>query len=201
VMERGSEPSSESKVWFDGQRWSNADEDRIELSEPDPGWAARFTQEASRIREALGELGDPAIEHVGSTAIPDLPAKPVIDILVLPRMREDWPALAVPLEALGYLLWDANPRTDRMFFVKGMPPYGEKRSHHLHVREATEARDVLLFRDHLLRHPEVAARYGQLKRRLAEEHPTDREAYTDGKAEFIEDVLRDARRTRGPGLS
>jgi GrpB-like predicted nucleotidyltransferase (UPF0157 family) len=80
-----------------------------------------------------------------------------------------------------------------MFFVKGMPPFGSRRSHHLHVTEAHgEMWQRLAFRDHLRAHPEEAETYGQLKRRLATEYRTDREAYTDAKSAYIERVMRKA---------
>ena len=80
-----------------------------------------------------------------------------------------------------------------MFFVKGMPPFGSKRSHHVHVTEPDgEMWRCLAFRDYLRAHPEEAATYERLKRQLAAEHQTDREAYTDGKSIYVESVMRRA---------
>lgn len=106
---------------FDGQRWSNAEADRIELAEANPDWPRRFAEEAGAIASALA-LPGLKIEHFGSTAVPGLKAKPIIDILLLPPPDADWRSLVAPLEALGYQYWRDNPAPQRMFFVKGMPP-------------------------------------------------------------------------------
>jgi GrpB-like predicted nucleotidyltransferase (UPF0157 family) len=78
-----------------------------------------------------------------------------------------------------------------MFFVKGMPPFGSGRSHHVHVTELDgEMWRRLAFRDYLRAHPEEARTYERLKRRLAAEHPTNRDAYTDAKSDYIETVMQ-----------
>jgi GrpB-like predicted nucleotidyltransferase (UPF0157 family) len=77
-----------------------------------------------------------------------------------------------------------------MFFVKGMPPFGPRRTHHVHVRTPDDASPALAFCEYLRRHPEEVARYARLKRDLAARHPTDREAYTAGKDEFVAEVVR-----------
>ncbi len=187
------------RVTFDGERWSNAMEDRIELAEPDDRWPRGFALEARRIRAALDPDLNPRIEHVGSTAIPGIAAKPILDILIILPPGTDWRRLIAPLKSLDYVYWTDNPRSDRMFFVKGMPPYGPRRTHHVHVRGPEEARDMLLFRDHLIAHPDVAARYEALKRRLARDHATDREGYTRAKDRFVRAVLREAERGADPG--
>jgi len=182
--------NNKGDIIFDGRRWSNADADRIELSEPDPRWPTMFDAEAKQIRVALGADIIPRIEHVGSTAIPGIVAKPVIDILVLLPSDVKWERLISPLESLNYQYWKENPRHDRMFYVKGMPPRGKVRTHHVHVRKPEDANEMLLFRDHLIQHREVAKRYEALKRKFAEYHATDREAYTKAKTWFVNEVLR-----------
>ena len=102
------------------------------------------------------------------------------------------PALIEPIKALGYVFWADNPRRDRLFFVKGMPPFGTRRTHHVHVRTPEDARTALLFCEHLRRHPEEAARYAALKRELSARYPTDRDAYTEGKARYVDDIVRRA---------
>jgi GrpB-like predicted nucleotidyltransferase (UPF0157 family) len=97
--------------------------------------------------------------------------------------------LIEPLARLGYVHWGDNPRQDRMFFVKGMPPFGIRRSHHLHVRVPADGLAELRFRDHLRRHARDAWHYAVLKQELATLHPTDRDAYTAGKAAFIAEML------------
>ncbi len=135
-----------------------------------------------------------ALEHFGSTAIPGLAAKPIIDILVAVRSLAVARATFVePLRTLGYVFWAENPKTDRLFFVKGMPPYGERRTHHVHVAEPTAEPWLRLpFRDYLRAHRQEAQRYERLKRELALRHRTDREAYTDAKSAYVDEVLAKA---------
>jgi len=172
--------------------WSNADADRVVIAAPDPAWPARFAEEADALRRALGAAGERiVIEHVGSTAVPGLAAKPIIDILLVPPDGA-WPAeaLAAALPPLGYAHWADDPDPAHMFFVKGMPPHGAGRTHHVHVRPAGQAAPVLAFRNQLRANPALAAAYMVLKRELARRHPTDREAYTRGKDAFVAAVLR-----------
>ena len=142
---------------------------------------------------------DVALDHFGSTAIPGLAAKPIIDIMVTVDKPSQWPKLIEPIQGLGYVFWADNPRRDRMFFVKGMPPFGKGHTHHLHVRTPADARASIFFRDYLRRHPEDAARDAALKRELAERYSTDRDGYTDGKASFVNAIL--ARATAPPGAA
>lgn len=96
--------------------------DRIEIVTSDPCWPDTFAIEAALIRAALLSHGEPAIEHIGSTAVPGLDAKPVIDILLIEPDTARWPLFVAPLQGLGYVLWADNPRRDRLFFVKGVLP-------------------------------------------------------------------------------
>jgi GrpB-like predicted nucleotidyltransferase (UPF0157 family) len=170
--------------------WSNAAEDRIELVDPDPSWPDQFQREAAAVRSALSAFNDIRLEHFGSTAVQALRAKPVIDILVIHPHKEAWPQFIKPLQDLGYVFWAENPRKDQMFFVKGMPPFGRGRTHHVHVRVPEDAERELLFRDLLRANPELAREYGRLKENLAQRHPADRDAYTCGKTEFVSRALR-----------
>lgn len=186
-------------VTHDGERWSNADEDRVAIVTYDPQWPRRFADEATAIQDGLNRHldmrsgDDYHVYHVGSTAVPGLAAKPIIDVLLVVEDRAVWPELIDPIQALGYVYWTENPDPDRLFFVKGMPPYGPQRTHHVHVRPPTAARRLLQFRDYLRAHPAETRRYEALKRRLAQQHPTDREAYTEAKTAMIERMLRRAR--------
>jgi GrpB-like predicted nucleotidyltransferase (UPF0157 family) len=168
--------------------------DEIELADYDPRWPALFEQEAVRLRTALDPSLIVGLEHFGSTAIPGLAAKPVIDILIAVRSLPDARASFVePLRTLDYVFWAENPKLDRMFFVRGMPPFGERRTHHVHVTEPDgELWQRLAFRDYLRDHAEEAAIYQRLKRQLAAEHQTDREAYTGAKSAYVEAVMRKA---------
>ncbi len=163
--------------------------DRIEIVDADPSWPTQFEMEARILREALTKFSSVRIEHFGSTAVPNLGAKPIIDIMVICPDQNMWPALVNVLVALGYVYWAENPRKDRMFFVKGLPPQSSRRTHHVHVRVTSDAVAELRFRDALRANRQLADRYEQHKRALAIEHPTDREAYTEGKTAFVAAVL------------
>lgn len=185
-------------VTHDGQRWSNAAVDRVAIEAYDPEWPRRFAKEAAALRAVLDRsLGlragrDYRVHHVGSTAVPGLAAKPVIDIVIAVENRTVWPELVDPVQTLGYVYWADNPASDRLFFVKGMPPYGTRRTHHVHVRPPEQVQRLLQFRDYLRAHPVEARRYERLKRHLARAHPIDRDAYTEAKTAMIEQMLRRA---------
>jgi GrpB-like predicted nucleotidyltransferase (UPF0157 family) len=168
--------------------------DEIEIVDYDPRWPSLFDEEAGRLRAILDPALIVGLEHFGSTAVPGLSAKPIIDILIAVRSLADAQASFVEaLRTLDYVYWADNPKKDRMFFVKGMPPFGSKRSHHVHVTEPDGEMWLRLpFRDYLRLHPEEAEAYAQLKRRLAIAYRADREAYTDAKAAYIEAVMRKA---------
>jgi GrpB-like predicted nucleotidyltransferase (UPF0157 family) len=154
-------------------------------------WSVLFDSEAARLRSVLDDRVL-AIEHVGSTAVEGLAAKPVLDILVLVADEADAKACVEPLEELGYEHRDDDPVPDRYFMAKG-PSYG--RTHYCSItpRGSDTHHDQVDFRDHLRSHPEVAREYEQLKRDLASEHPDNRRAYTAKKARFIRNVLENAR--------
>jgi GrpB-like predicted nucleotidyltransferase (UPF0157 family) len=170
------------------------DMDEVELVNYDPRWPVLFDEEAKRLRAALDPSLILGLEHFGSTAVPGLSAKPIIDILIAVRSLTDAQASFVEaLRSLDYVYWAENPKQDRMFFVKGMPPFGSRRSHHVHVTEQDgEMWQRLAFRDYLRAHPGEAGTYQRLKRRLAAEHQSDREAYTAAKSAYVESVMRKA---------
>jgi GrpB-like predicted nucleotidyltransferase (UPF0157 family) len=164
--------------------------DEIEIVAPDPTWPAKFAAEAARVRGALPPGLIRRIEHIGSTAVPGLPAKPIIDILLeltdFARAKET----VAPIEALDYSYWIGNPDPNHFFFVRGMPPFGTGRTHHIHIYALTEKIERnLRFRDLLRADPEAVRRYAALKQHLAVAHRDDREAYTDAKTAFIDDLL------------
>jgi GrpB-like predicted nucleotidyltransferase (UPF0157 family) len=172
-----------------GTEWSNASQDRVEIVAPDPSWPRQYDEEAVALRSVLEPFGGLRLEHFGSTAIPNLRAKPIIDILLIHSIPASWPQFIGPIQSLGYVYWAENPRKDRMFFVKGMPPFGTRRTHHLHVRVPHDTERELAFRDLLRADAALARKYELLKQNLAERYPTDREAYTDGKAVFVVEAL------------
>ncbi|WP_299323000.1 GrpB family protein [Parasphingopyxis sp.] len=165
--------------------------DRIEFVDPDPQWSAQFEAEKCRIAETLADETVLAIEHVGSTAVPGLAAKPIIDIMIaVPSVEQARGRFPEALKPLDYVFWADNPDADRLFFVKGMPPFGERRTHHVHVCEPGPLMtDRLAFRDHLRAHPDEARRYADLKAELSRRHGDDREAYTRGKDDFVARIL------------
>jgi GrpB-like predicted nucleotidyltransferase (UPF0157 family) len=169
--------------------------DEIELQDYDPRWPADFAEEEVRIRAVLPRQLVLGIEHFGSTAIPGLSAKPIIDILIaVSSLAEAQEQAISPLEAIGYSYWRDNPKVDALFLVKGLPPSAKRRTHHIHMTEKTgELWQRLLFRDYLRLNSEEAQAYGRLKRTLAATYREDREAYTAGKADYIREVMGKAR--------
>jgi GrpB-like predicted nucleotidyltransferase (UPF0157 family) len=167
--------------------------DDVEIVPYDPAWPCLFAVEVERLRDALSAEDVVGIEHFGSTAVPGLAAKPIIDILIavasLPRAKA---TMIEPIIALGYVYWSDNPKSDRMFFVKGMPPYGDRRTHHIHITEPDGEmwQRRLAFRDYLRANPDEARRYEALKRDLATRFPANREAYTEAKTDYVEGVYR-----------
>jgi GrpB-like predicted nucleotidyltransferase (UPF0157 family) len=167
--------------------------DDVEIVPYDPAWRGLFAVEADRLRAALDPAQVLGIEHFGSTAVPGLAAKPIIDILIAVRSLAHAKVTTIePIAALGYVYWSENPKTDRMFFVKGMPPYGERRTHHVHITQpdGEMGQRRLAFRDYLRANPDEAHRYEALKCNLATRFPADREGYTDAKTQYVEAVHR-----------
>ena len=151
-----------------------------------PGWISGFDAEANRIAAALGDTAV-AIHHIGSTAIPGIFAKPVVDVLLevdsLARLDEKGSAMT----GLGYEAKGEFGIPGRRYFRKNGAP--GVRTHHVHAFEAGSPaiERHLAFRDYLIAHPREAQVYSALKRRLASEHPDDMEAYMDGKDAFIKE--------------
>src|SRR4051794_1942089 len=159
----------------------------IRLAPADPNWPARFEEEREALEQAIGKWVEGGIHHVGSTAVTGLDAKPVIDILAGVRDLESARACFGPLARLGYVYAPYLP--DEMhWFCKPDPA---RRTHHLHLvpNGSPRHRDELAFRDRLRADPRLAADYATLKHQLAERHPNDREAYTKGKAQFIQQAV------------
>ena len=168
--------------------------DEIEIVNYNPNWVNMFESEAESIRASVEKDLIAEIQHIGSTAVPGLAAKPVIDIMVGLHNLSQGKNIIKPLEKLGYVFWADNPNPEKMFFVKGMPPYGEKRTHHIHVVEIDgEFWQRKLFRDYLIMYPEEALIYEKIKRDLAVKFRNDREAYTEGKSDYVAEVMEKAR--------
>jgi len=162
----------------------------------DPRWPLMYEEERTRILQAVGQ-DLVAIEHVGSTAVPGLAAKPIIDIMPGVRSLADAAHCIAPLRQLGY---DSVPEhealiPERRFSRKG---WRGAATHHLHVVEVTSAfwERHILFRDYLRAHPDAAAAYAALKRDLAARYRDDRDRYTDAKTSSIQAIEERARRER-----
>jgi gamma-glutamyl-gamma-aminobutyrate hydrolase PuuD len=156
----------------------------VQIVDPDPTWAGRFEEEAKRLAAILPAELVTRIDHIGSTAVPDLPAKPIIDIQVSVRTLEPVAAVVAPLRAAGYRHAIDPWSDDHEFFSRDD---GDVRAVHVHVCLAGSPweRRHLGFRDWLRIHPDDAADYAALKRALAASHGVDRAAYTEGKSDFI----------------
>ncbi|MFG0330542.1 MAG: GrpB family protein [Phycisphaerales bacterium] len=171
------------------------DTERIRLVESDPRWPARFSDEAGALRRALSDRGLVAIEHIGSTAIPGLRAKPIIDIMAgadrIDRVVPEWRST---LESLGYRYRNDVEHLipERRYFDKGK---GTPNAFHLHIveRDTSFWREHLDFRDWLRTHPTDAKAYARLKQELADQFGYDRRGYCDAKSEFIECIVETAR--------
>ncbi len=185
----------------------------VVISEYDPAWPKRYEAEAKRVRDTVGPLLA-GLEHIGSTAVPGLAAKPVIDMLagvreagvlstalekpsllptgeVLPAGNARHLALAHGLIGLGFAYYGENGIPGRLFFKRTED--GASRVHlHVVLHDSELWRQHVAFRDYLRAFPAVARQYEALKRALARQHKTDRDAYTTGKAAFITQCLRAA---------
>jgi len=166
--------------------------DIIDIKDYDPEWPKAFALEKSRIMEKLGELVQ-EIEHIGSTAVPGISAKPVIDILIAVKDMGRAMECAVKLADLGYEHVQGEDDLERLFLFRGMP-----RTHHVHIVEhASETHwKHVVFRDYLREHADTRNEYDRLKRDLAARYRTDRKSYVDSKTDFVERVVEKATRER-----
>lgn len=168
-------------------RSRGAEPAQIAIVDHDPDWPRRFEDERDAIERAVGDAVLD-IQHIGSTSVPGLAAKPVIDILIaVADLDEARKRVVEPLRALGY---DYVPEYEavmpnRLYFRKGDP-----RGFHLHMVEPEGEfyERHLRFRDYLRSHPEAVAEYEALKKRLADEHGSDMDGYTDAKSDFIRGI-------------
>lgn len=156
-----------------------------------PEWAAEFERIADSLSSAVGGVAV-SIEHIGSTAVPGLAAKPTIDILMVVRSPEEFLAVLPRVEALGFDYRSKNTfvgNEDHLFLRKVKDG---KRTHHLHVVRvgSPEIEEYRRFRDALRGDPALAHEYERLKRRLAEAHASDRMQYVEAKSKWVDDRLR-----------
>jgi GrpB-like predicted nucleotidyltransferase (UPF0157 family) len=166
---------------------SSTSDAAIEVIPYDPAWPAKFAYEHEILESLLARWLVADIEHVGSTAVPGLVAKPVIDILAPVESLEASRDAIQIVSAAGYMYYPYKAE-EMHWFCKPSPAH---RTHHLHVVPRSSAlwRDNLAFRDALRRDSALAANYGRLKLELARRFGHDREAYTDAKSFFIRSVV------------
>lgn len=164
----------------------------LQIAPYDPGWVLKFESERDRIEQTLGKLAC-RIDHNGSTAVPELEAKPIIDIQVSVKQLQPIHAYARPLSTLGYV---HMPHVDDAVCPFFHRPRKWPHTHHVHVVQSggQEERRTLAFRDFLRDHREVAREYVVLKKQLAalvnEADPSSRESYANAKSEFIDHVVQ-----------
>jgi GrpB-like predicted nucleotidyltransferase (UPF0157 family) len=168
---------------------------KVEVVPHDPRWRDAFEAEARHVAAALGETVV-AVHHIGSTAVPNIYAKPIVDMLVEVRDIAEVDGRSSAMESLGYEVMGEYGIPGRRYFRKDNRE--GIRTHHIHAFEAgsAEAGRHLAFRDYMIAHPEDARRYSELKRRLAEENPQSPDGYMDGKDGFVKEMDRRAARWR-----
>jgi GrpB-like predicted nucleotidyltransferase (UPF0157 family) len=166
---------------------------RIELAEPDPTWPELFAREAERIRSLLGD-DVLLLEHVGSTSVPGLPAKPIIDILLIVPDSGNEPTYVPRLEAAGYVLRIREPDWHQHRVLKGPDTNVNV---HVFSSGSTEIDRMLGFRDRLRSHPDEFERYLSAKRDLAARDWEFVQQYADAKSDVIEAIIGRAQAENG----
>ena len=161
----------------------------IHLAPPDPAWPQQYAAVASRITEALGPV-TVLVEHVGSTSVPGLVAKPILDVLLLVPDPTDEAAYVPALEAAGFLLHVREPDWHQHRLFKAHDP---EVNLHLFAVVSEEAERMLLFRDHLRANDEDRERYEETKQRLAARSWNRVQDYADAKSEVVEAIIARAR--------
>jgi GrpB-like predicted nucleotidyltransferase (UPF0157 family) len=158
-------------------------------------WKVRFEELSARLSDALGSLVQ-QIEHVGSTAVPGLHAKPIVDLDIVISDTADFEHVRKRLTDLGYKHVGDQGIPGREAFEL-LQEGNLAQDHHLYVcrENAEELRRHIAFRDYLRDHPDVAAEYGQLKCKLAARFRDNRDAYTDAKSQFVQHTLEQSLRS------
>ena len=169
--------------------------DEVEIADDDPRWPGLFAAEAEQLRPAFGS-SLVALEHIGSTAVPGLAAKPIVDVQAVVRSLSDMDSVTPKLADLGWQQGTFLPDPDRRRYFKKYDAAGA-RLYQLHIYEPDHPVGAahLLFRDYLRAHEGEARRYEALKRELAVPFRHDRLGYNDAKTEYIEAVVTKARNT------
>jgi GrpB-like predicted nucleotidyltransferase (UPF0157 family) len=163
--------------------------ERVIIAPYDPEWPELFASLGARLRAALGDVAL-RIDHIGSTSIPDLAAKPIIDVQISVADFEPLDSFRVPLESAGFVWQADNPELTKRFFRENP---GDPRTH-IHVRRmgSFSQQFPLLFRDYMRIHHEDAQAYADLKYRLADEFGENRHGYVEAKGPFIWETVMKA---------
>jgi GrpB-like predicted nucleotidyltransferase (UPF0157 family) len=167
----------------------------VSVVQPEPSWPERFSQERDLLRPLLGRITD-ELQHYGSTAIPGLVAKPIIDMMAPVASLDEADVLGDQLTKVGYSKIDAG-FLKRRFFRKETEDSEVAYHLHLVVSSTWPLKNELLLRDWLIQHPDIAHAYEMLKVKLAAEYGDDMPRYTKGKTSFLRRVVNDARLSRG----
>ena len=157
-------------------------------------WKNLFEIEKRDIEKAIGDYIED-IQHVGSTSIPGMPAKPILDIVIAVKDFEEARVCIEPLSKMGYTFKGENGIPRRHYFLKGEPC-----THHIHLLERTseEWEKLILFRDYLRANQKTAEEYKELKRNLSEKLRGDRKSYQAAKTDFVAAVIRKSRLINRP---
>ncbi len=166
---------------------------KVEVVSHNPRWRNAFEAEAKHIGDALGE-NVLAIHHIGSTAIPNIYAKPVIDLLIEVRDITKVDERSSAMESLGYEVMGEFGIPGRRYFRKDNQEGIRTYQIHSFENGSAQVKRHLAFRDYMIAHPEAARKYSELKIKLAKEHSQNMDGYIDGKSGFIEEIDRKALR-------
>ena len=160
------------------------------VTEYQPAWVEQFEEEAQALKQILKE-NCLKVEHIGSTSVPNLAAKPIIDFLVIVEEIEKVDLLQGEFERIGYEYMGELGLSGRRYLRKG--PI--KRTHHVHIYQFDNTQEILrhlAFRNYLRENPAIATTYGTLKKQLAQAHPDSIDKYMDGKDAFIKKIEKEA---------
>ena len=169
---------------------SKTDKRRMEVVSYNLNWKDMYKEESEKIKNVLSDIIID-IHHIGSTAIPGIKAKPVIDILVEVKDIEEVDQYNCKMKELGYEVMGEYGIPKRRFFRKG----GNKRTHHVHIFQVgnEEIERHINFKEYLIAHPDKGREYSKLKEKLIDKYTYDVENYTNGKSDFIKETDRKAK--------
>ncbi|GAF89235.1 unnamed protein product [marine sediment metagenome] len=169
---------------------SKTDKRRVGVVSYNPNWKKMYKEESEKIKNILNDI-IVDIHHIGSTAIPGIKAKPVIDILVEVKNLEAVDQYNNKMEELGYEVMGEHGIPKRRFFRKG----GNKRTHHIHIFQVgnEEIERHINFKEYLITHPDKGREYSKLKEKLVNKYTYDVENYTNSKSDFIKEIDKKAK--------